>query len=714
LSGGTDKARFYWNTGYLDEQGVVVNSSYKRLSSRLKMDMDVKKRLKATSNVSFSYEMQKGLNENTVFQQIAERIPYFPIFEPDGSLTVEIAGRQNPLAEALKSVRDNRNFRVQNFNSVELNIVKGLTFKSTLGVNFRYNTVKMFDPTIVQTPPRPPTASEELELSYDYQQENYFTYKKTFNKIHTFTAIAGTQLQRWNEEGTVLDATSFSSDNIQTFNNVLELNAGGTTSSITRHSLVAAFTDVIYDLKGRYRIKGTLRRDGSSRFGADRRYGYFPSGQIGWRISEEPFLRGVKKLDNLMLRYTYGENGNERIGNYESRLLYRPGSRYNGSNGTANFQLANPGLSWESTVSQNLGVDLTMFRTRLNFSVDLWDKRTKDLLYSVPLPEETGFSTARRNIGSVQNRGIDLSIGGVLVRTRDFEWSADFNITFLRNKVLKLNDADGFESGNFFIQEGQPMGNMYGYRKLGVFPRNESNAFTAEGQQLTPVFGDDGKFVKYTFNGADYAGTVNRLKFGAITLLGGDVWWEDRDRNFNIDAADRSVLGNGLADYFGGTSSDFRYKGFTLSVLFNFNFGNQIFRNYDQQRNDLNSANETPAPERIENAWLRPGDVSEYASLDRNRTQNRLGPNSQYIVDGDFIKWNNIRLSYAAPAKLLKNTKWFSKLAFNVSVNNPLMFTNYTGFNPELGARGNPLQQGQDNLRYPNKREILFGLSVQL
>jgi TonB-dependent starch-binding outer membrane protein SusC len=557
----------------------------------------------ASSMINLSYELQKGLNEGAVFQQIAERIPYFPIFEPDGSLTVEIAGRQNPLAEALKTKRDNRNFRVQNFNFLQFKILPSLDFKSTLDVNFRFNKLNNFDPTIVQTPGRPPTGNEETELSYDFQHEDYFTFKKQFGK-HKIAAIAGWQIQRWNSEGSNLSAVAFSSDNIETFNNVAELNVGSTVSDKSRHSLAAIFGDLSYDFKGKYLLKGTLRRDGSSRFGSDKRYGLFPLGSIGWRISEEKFLKNVKAVDNLMVRYSFGANGNERIGNYESRLLYRPGARYNGLNGISTFQLSNPLLGWENTKSQNLGLDLMMYRNRVGLTLDLWDKTTQDLLYSVPIPEETGFSNIRRNIGLVQNKGIDINISLTPIRSKNFEWNSSFNITFLRNKVLELADEDGFQSGNFFIQEGQPLGNMFGYRKLGVFQYDESNAFDANGTQLTPIFNDGGTFQKYQLNGSDYTGTVNKLKVGVTTLRGGDIIWEDRNKDFLIEGVnDRGVIGNGLPTHFGGFFNEFKYKSVSLSFLFDYNFGNDIFRNYDQGRNDLNSANETPAP----NVLLTPG-----------------------------------------------------------------------------------------------------------
>lgn len=415
-----------------------------------------------------------------------------------------------------------------------------------------------------------------------------------------------------------------------------------------------------------------------------------------------------------MLRASYGVTGNERISDYESKLLYRAGFFYNASNGVAPFQIANPLLGWESTVSTNLGLDASLLRNRLSITVDLWDKTTKDLLYDVPVPEETGFGSVRQNIGSVQNRGIDFSISGSPFKRGNFEWFSSFNITFLKNKVLELANGTQFQTGNFLIQEGQPLGNIFGYVNNGIFPYDQSNAFNESGQQLTPVFDGEGKFQKYTLNGTDYTGTIKRIALGGRTLLGGDIWWADLNNDFLIDGAnDRTVIGNGLPKYFGGFFNEFKYKGLSLGILTDYQFGNEIFRNYDQQRNDLSTANESPSPLRIRGAWFKAGDVSEYASLDRVRTQNQLGPNSQYINKGDFIKWRSIRLSYTVPKKVYKKLSFVNNIGLNFSVNNIVTFTNYPGYNPELGSRGNPLQQGQDNLRYPNKRDFVLGLKAQ-
>jgi TonB-dependent starch-binding outer membrane protein SusC len=714
LSGGKKGLNFYWNNSVLDEKGTIINTSYQRFSTRLKIDGDVRKRITMGTTLNLSYEFRQGLNEGSVFEHLIARIPYFPLFEPNGNFSPEIAGRQNPLAEAQATRRDNRNYRMQTLSFVQLNILKGLTFKSTLGLNFRLQKVNNFDPTIVQTPGIAARGSEAYDLSNDFQQENFFTYRKK-KGAHNLTAILGNQIQKWNTETTDLRAIAFSSDNIETFNNVATFDLAGTNSGRSVHSLVGYFGSLSYDFKGKYLINGTLRRDGSSRFGADRRYGNYPSGSIGWRISGEPFMKNLQNyVDNLLIKASFGTNGNERIGDYNSQLLYSPGAYYNGSNTINLTQLENPLLGWESTQSTNLGINATMFKSRLNVEVDFWRKVTKDLLYNVPLPKETGFRTIRQNIGSIQNEGIDITLSGEVMRTKNFEWSSNFNVTFLRNKVLELANGTRFESGAYLIEEGQALGNIYGFKYNGVFRYNESNAFTDDGKQLTPVFDDAGKFSKYTLDGTDYTGKVNKLRVGSTVLQGGDIYWSDLNNDFAIDGQnDRMVIGNGTAKFFGGFNNDFSYKGVTLSLLIDYNFGNNIYRQYDWLRNDLNSANETPSPDRIDMSWRKQGDISPFATLDRNRTNNALGPNSQYVSKGDYIRFRSVRVNYTIPPSIYKRIKWFSNVSVNFSANNLLMLTNYPGYNADLGSN-NVLQSGYDTLKYPNRREYIMGLRFNL
>lgn len=713
VRGGGEKGKFYWNTGFLNEDGIVLQSDYTRLNSLLKVDMTPNRRLTLGTKLNLTYEEQNGLQESAVFQQLVERIPYFPIFEPNGDLSPEINARQNPVAETERNIKT-RNFRAQTFSYAQLEILPNFSLKSTLGINYRLNKLDDFQPTITINPRSGiPIGRQRFRMTYDIQQENYFNYKKTWGD-HDFGAFAGMQVQKYFFEN-IDQRANFISDDIETFNNIDPTTLTVLNAVNSRHNLFSLFAGFNYDYQNKYLVGATVRRDGSSRFGANNKFGYFPSVTLGWRVTNEAFLRDNSIISNLLIRASYGVTGNERIGDYDFTGAFLPGAVYNGVNGIYPTRLANPDLSWESTTSTNLGFDIGLFKNKVDLTIDLWQKNTTDLLASVPLPEESGFSSIRKNVGAVDNRGVDIGLGGTVLKTKDFSWYSSFNISYQENKVVRLDGGTPFEvAGQYIVEEGQPIGNMYGYKNLGVYQYDESNAYTPEGQRLTPNFDGAGNLVFYTLNGADYGGgEVVQMKNAGQVLTGGDIIWEDLDGDFDITAVDRQVIGNGLPDFFGGFTNDFKYKNFRFSFLFDYSFGNDIYRRWDEARNDLNSSLETPGPDRIENAWRQQGDITEYPRLNRVN-QNRERPNSFFITPGDFIKLRYIRFNYDLPKPLLTRVKGIGRVSVNVAINNVLTWTDYIGFNPELGNRGNPLTPGQDNLRYPNDREIIFGLKFQL
>ncbi len=711
LSGGGEKSSFYWNTGFLNEEGVVVNTSYKRINSLLKLDLTPSKNFKAGTKLNLTFEDQFGLDEGQVFAQMVERIPYFPVFEPDGSYTPEIAGRQNPVAEVNARKLRSRNYRAQLFNYAQYSFLPTLSFKSTLGINFRFNKDNDFEPIITQNPNSMiPRGAQDTRMTYDIQQENFINYKEEFGK-HSLSAFGGMQIQKyWLEDFDV--SAKFGSDAIETFNNIDPLTFSLDSGENRRSNLFSLFGGVNYDFDDTYLFGATLRRDGSSRFGTNNKYGYFPSATIGWRLSKEGFMQNVNFIDNLLLRASYGETGNQSIGDYEFIGAYLPNAQYNGVNGVAPTRLGNPDLSWESTASTNIGMDLNMLNRRLNFSVDFWRKETTDLLATVPLPEESGYSGVRENVGAVRNEGIDLSVSGTVIRTDNFSWNSSFNITLLRNEVLKLKGGTSFLSGDYLIEEGAAIGNIFGYKNLGVYQYDESNAYTDGGDRLTPNFDENGTFTSYSLNGQAYTGNVSQLTNEGVILKGGDFIWDDLNGDLDITTEDRQVIGNGVAKTFGGFSNDFRYKNFSMSFLFDYSFGNDIHRRYDEVRNGLFSSNATPSPDYINNSWREQGDISVYPIL-KQLSQQRERPNSLYVVPGDYIKLRFVRFNYDMPKIFTDRVDWVKAISFNLSFNNLATWTNYTGYNPELGSRGNPLEPGVDNLRYPNKRDIIFGMRVQ-
>ncbi|TXD53137.1 MULTISPECIES: SusC/RagA family TonB-linked outer membrane protein [unclassified Polaribacter] len=737
LSGGSEKARFYWNTGFLQEGGIVRNSGYKRANTNLRLDLKPNNWLDIATNVNLSFEDRSGVNESEALGTIVDRIPFFPLFEENGEYTRRINGQRNPLAEADFGVNSRRTYRATIFNDATVKLVKNLTFRTTVGASFRVDKILNFEPVILQNPNGEgfPSGRERIPLSYGIQQENVLNYGNSWGD-HNLVVIAATQVQREVTENSDFSANQFVNDRVQTFNNTAP-EVIISRSENSREGLFSLVGSAAYDYKGKYLIGGSIRRDGSSKFATNNKFAYFPSASAGWNIAKENFLKENTVINRLMLKASWGVVGNEDgLGRYEFFSSLRPGSTYNGEAGIAPARLGNPDLKWETTTSSDLGLNLALLDNRLEVDVAFWKRKTADLLASVPLPEETGFGSVRRNIGNIENRGFDLNINATIIRTENFTWSSNFNIGYLENEVTKLAGGTQFQAGRTLIEEGQPIGNFFGYRNLGVYQYNESNAYTDNGVRLMPVVENNrvvyedftnsqGVIVNrpvYTLNGQPYAGdAINKHRAANIVSRGGDIIWEDlpdADGNYNfvIDDFDRQILGNGLANVFGGFSHNIRYKNFGVSFQFDYSLNHDIYARWDQERNDTNSIGETPGPERIYGQWMRPGDVTVYPRLSRLAQNNVFGSNPQsfFVTDGSYIKFRYIRFNYSLPKDVIKKIKGVSNISLNFAVNNVLTWTNYNGYNPEFGSRGAALTPNEDNMRFPNDREFILGLNVQL
>lgn len=716
LSGGKDDADFYWNTGFMNQEGIVKNSGFQRINSTLNVNFKVANRIKAGTRIIGSYTERNGLADGAVFGQLSTNFPYLPVQDADGSFLPRTSSQQNVVANTLFMTRRNRAYNGQIFNYVELDLLPSLKFRSTVGINLQLNRNTSFNPTLVQAIGRAASGSENTSLGLSFQQENFFSYKKSFGD-HNVTGVAGIQIQRFRNEFASIASLEFNNDIVQTFNNVTELDASNTLTRATGNSLLSQFGRVTYDYKGKFLLGATVRRDGSSRFGSENQYGVFPGVSVGYRISDESFWEPISNVvSDMKFRGGISQNGNERIGDFDSRSLYSPGFRYNGLNGIGITQLGNANLRWETTQQSFAGIDFGFFGGKITASVDYYEKVTTDLLFNSPLPQETGFTVIRNNIGEIKNSGIEFSISGDVINRKNFRWFSSFNIATNANTIEALAQENGeIIQGNFILREGGSIGDMWGYKALGIFQYDQSNAFDDLGNQLSPIFTEEGAFSGYHLNGQEYNGNINQLKVQGVVLRGGDVIWDDLNGDFNIDPGnDRSVIGNGIPKFFGGLYNEFYHKKFKFSVMIDYNFGNDIYRNYDESRNQRMVRTVLPGPDRIDEAWYQQGDIAKYPTLNTQRTVvNNIGPNTLWLSKADFIMLRSFRIDYSFDKSILDRLKFLSNVSMYASGNNLLNWTNYEGYNPELGSRGNALQPGIDNLRYPLFREYILGLNVK-
>ena len=717
VGGGSDKIKYFINTGYFNERGIVPNTAFQRLTTRINSDYKPVKWMNMGSRIALTYSKKEGINENALLNAMLSRRPYFSTYYPDGSLVGVFNGQKNPIAQVEYTTDFIDAYKGNFYQFFEFDIYKGLKFRTNINANFSLSKRKKLYPSIITDEWQKSNEGGSYNyLGWNWMNEDYFSYSHKWGD-HNFSAMAGFSAQRWSNQNEILVGTNSSTDYIYTMNAFASnLTQTSTGTWQTSHSLASLFARITYDYKGRYLLTANVRRDGSSRFAENNKWGNFPSASVGWRISDEKFMQFAKPtLDDAKIRVSYGVTGNESIGNYDYVYTYSPSTIYDGVGGVSATRIGKDNLKWEETKQFDIGLDLSFWNSRLTATFDYYDKYTSGLLADYELPKESGFSTMKTNVGEVSNRGFEVAIAGDIIRTKNFRWNASFNISRNINQIERLSEGKAYLEGDlWWMQEGGRIGDFYGYKYINVFQYDESNAF-AEGswQQLTPVF-ENGVFQnKYLLNGTEYTGKVLQKTLpNGKPFRGGDINWEEPEgsRDGIIDDNDRMIIGNALPDVTGGLSTQFTYKDWSLFISFYYSLGGEIYNFGEHNRNMFKYTGTTPSPDVIYNTWLKQGDIALYPRPYNDEYDNARYANSFYVEDGSFIRLQNVRLSYNLPKNWCRKcgVKGINLYAF---VNNALTWTKYSGFDPEFST-SDPLQIGRDNYRYPKKREYGVGMSV--
>jgi len=716
VSGGLPKMKYYGSLGYFNERGIVPNTDFQRLTARINADYNATPWLALHSRVSMGYTQKNGINEGQLMTAMLSRRPYFNLYYPDGTLAGVFQGQKSPLAQVEYTTDRTEYYKANLYQSFVVKIVDGLTFQTSVNANFYLNKrARVYPSMITDEWQKSNSGYQNDNLNWNWLNENYFTYKKSWGD-HNFSALLGFSEQRWRNDYNTFSGIDSSTDYITTMNAfAANLILGETGSWQQNHSMASLFARVTYDYKSKYLFNANIRRDGSSRFSKKNRWGNFPSMSAAWRLSDERFMAFSRRvLDDAKIRVSYGITGNEQIGNYDYLYSYATGNIYDGIGGVYPARLAVDNLRWEETRQTDVGLDLSFFNARLTLTADYYDKYTDGLLANMELPKESGFGSMRTNVGEVRNRGFELTVAGDLVRSKNFRWNASFNISRNWNSIEKLSNGEPYLTGSlWWVAEGGSIGDFYGYRQLGIFRYDESNAFTPDTwRQLTPVF-EGSTFQGYELDGQPYTGSVMQKKLpNGKPFRGGDVNWDEApgSRDGVIDENDRMVLGNALPTYTGGLSTTLTYKNLSLFVSFYYSFGAKIYNDAEHQRNMFKYSSTTPSPHVINNIWTKPGDAALYPRPYNDEYNNARYANSFYLEKGDFIRLQNIRLTYDLPERWSQALR-IKSLQVYAFANNPLTWTAYSGYDPEFSS-SNPLQIGKDTYRYPHKRE--FGLGMNL
>jgi TonB-linked SusC/RagA family outer membrane protein len=702
VSGGNESIRYAVSGEAFDQDGIVLNNNFKRYSFRANLDAQLSKKISIKFNLNPSFIRNNNVTaqgtgagaSTSIIGSATSAQPYYPLHNPDGSYfayqnidasTVLF----NPLALALEQRDVSTRTRILGNVSAQYNITNDLRFTVLLGATTNNTKGSSFTPQLPAFLDNAAIGKDSASSQYNWLSEYTLNYNKTFGK-HSLSALAGYTVQEDVFESNSLSSNKFPNNLVPYLSAVSNVITTGTATR-EEWSIVSQLARLNYNFDSRYLITASIRRDGSSRFGANNKYGVFPSAAIAWRVSNEKFFRHLHQVSDLKLRLSYGETGNNNIGNYASfsnvnYLSYPTGGVAIG--GFAPGAIPNPNLTWEKQQQLNAGTDIGFYKGRINLSVDHFISRNRDLLLNVNVPAGTGFSTALQNIGEVKNTGWEFVLSTINVSTTDFRWSTDFNLSTYKNKVTKLGPSgDDIIVGNNITRIGQPIGMFYGFIVDGIF---KNAAELAAG----PVYN----------KGLSDASRVGDIRFK-------DVSGPKGNPDGIIDNNDLSIIGSPYPDFYYGMTNRMSYKNFNLSFNLAGSHGAMIYSNAMTIYRLNRSRSRTLSTER--NFWKSeadPGDGKTPRPVDVPTGGLRL-PSTRYMDNGSYLRVNNITFGYTIPATVVQSLK-LSGLRVYASANNAIIITKNRSFNPDVSNAGNSLTPGIDLNNYPIPRSLVLGLNV--
>lgn len=723
VSGGQKGLTYYTGLSYFNDKSIVINSYSKNVRVTSNVDYQGSSKFRLSNNLAYAYLTGNSVDVGSTAKQVFERNPWTSIYKPDGTYNGYIESKRNPVAQAVYGQNVPTNISVQDNITASYQLFKDLKFTTSFNTRLDNKNTAKFTPDIITNGSQGPNSgSNELDKVLTYELQTFFNYNKTIGQNHHITGLLAFTRDRNREDDYTFASTNYLSELVHT-TNVADFNLANNATGYdaTYYGTESVFGRVTYNYKERYFITGSLRRDGSTRFGPENKWGNFGAGSVAWRFSDEPFMAWSKSwLDDAKLRYSIGTSGNDRVGNFTySSFVDFGGGSYNGSN-IAYFdtQIGNPTIKWESTQIQNFGMDLTLFKGRLTITPEYYIKNTNGLLYSKKVPEETGSVKGSINLGNIQNHGFELSINATPVSKKDFSWNFNANLTIQDAGLVKsLADHTPYIAGtSFLIQEGGHIGDFYLLKNLGVYQYDVSNAYAADGRRLTPVgvSADGTTATGYTLNGQTYTGAIHQIKYNSYTLGGGNTMFQDTNNDGVINDDDRVITGNAVPKVMFGIYNHINYKGIQLDFLFNGQFGNKVYNSVANGQNANSSTYSPPTYAAIYNSWHNPGDIATYPNF-RTILKDQYGDiknglNSLYMEDGSFIRLSSLKLSYNLGSKIASKIK-ARTLQVYVYGNNLATWTNYDWYDPEFTV-SDPLQQGVDGGKYPRRREIGIGATL--
>lgn len=734
LAGNQDKIRYNMSYAFFDDEGLMKASGNQKHNIKLKIDHKPSDKWNISGSVNYDQTAVYGMGtsgESMGFNKMGSILTYRPTVGLLGEDEMLLEGSdplyedddknamQNPLVSALAEHR-RKEYRVFTANgSVGYQIIKGLTFKNTTGMRFGTRRDETFYGAQSATAKRSSIkGSLKNTENGSFQTSNVLSYSGR-KKKHRYTAMVGqeyvTRWSRWFEAS----ASNFPNDDIGLSDMSLGATPGTPRSSVNDDDqLLSFFTRVNYNYGDRFMLTASLRADGSSKFGPDNKWGYFPAVSGAWRLSEEAFVKNMEVFSDLKLRAGYGWAGNNRIGSYGSLPIMGSVTYPNGdgtNNGYVAVQIPNAGLKWEANKTLNIGLDMGFFNQRLTIAPEFYLNRSSDLLLNAKVPESSGFSMMLQNIGETQNMGVDVVISSVNIQKKYFTWTTNLNFSHNKNKIVALTGEDsffeearfGYEQNNYLVKVGKPLGLMYGFKTEGLYQVSDFDYDAATG--------------KYTLKEGIPYNSNNKPQPGYWKLANVD----NSDNMINDN--DRTIIGDANPVLFGGMNNTFSYKGFDLSVFINFSIGGDVL-NATKLANSLSGrkAYTALAVSDLANRWITVGadgkQITDPEILSRVNAGKTVASwrdmedgdkvvHSWAVEDASFLRINNVSLGYTFSRKLLKKTP-IKSLRLYFTGNNLYTFTKYTGFDPEVGTMGSGITRGVDWGAYPRSRSYVIGGTI--
>lgn len=735
--GGSDKVQYYVSGSYMDQQGTIIGSNFNRFSVRTNLDAQLKKWLYLGVNATYAITNDNlklaDSNQGLIYYSLTT-IPDIPVYDVNGNYSSTIREgytSPNPVALAMMDEILLKRKKLSGNIYAELTPIKHITWRTELGFDMGESDANRYKPMIdlggwVRSQN---SISYQKNSNYFWQLKNYLTYANQWGK-HSVTAMVGQEC--WESRWNYLSGSNTDLPSDEVHNVALATGTPSISSGFGSSSMASFFTRETYNYGDRYLGTYTYRYDGSSNFGPKNRWAGFHSVALAWRFSNEKFFEPVKKvIDNGKLRLGWGQTGNSSIGSYAwgaaiTRMPSALGMGFRPSN------IPNTSIRWESQEQYNVGLDLGFFNGRLNLTVDAYYKKSDDMLMSMQLPSYMGtqgngsskLNAPKGNYGSIENKGLEITLDAHPVQLKNFSWDSNFQISFNKNKLLSLSDTEnatlvGYGQWGDVVcvsEIGKPLYNFYGYKVEGVYKDLDDIQNSA-------------KPAKYPSDGVFSRGN---------TVWVGDIKYKDVDENGIIDERDRTDIGSPLPKFTFGWTNTFRYKNLDLSIFLNGSYGNKVMNYNSLTLTHMNStwtnqlqsvvskrarlepidptivyADGSKWFDHIDNVRVKnPGTKIPHTSINDPNDNDRIS--DRYVEDGSFLRIKNITLGYTFPKALLNKAK-IENLRVYVNIQNLYTFTKYTGYDPEVGAStqdSTGLTYGLDNGRYPSPAMYSFGLNI--